>query len=63
MEDWSRSLLFTGSVMVLGALAASWVFCLGLSDIVHWTYCEALLSKAQALVELITRLRDAVWSP
>ncbi len=39
MEEWVRILFVAGGIVFLMILAASLLFCAGLSDIVHWTSC------------------------
>jgi hypothetical protein len=67
MEDLGRTVLIGAILLVLVVFTASWLLCAGLSDIVHWTYCQDVLALvqhlAQATLSGVEQLRDVLGAP
>ncbi len=61
MDEWVRILFVAGGIVFLMILAASLLFCAGLSDIVHWTYCATVtdftVRAVHTVADILDRLR------
>ena len=55
MEE-ARSVLFILVVIVFVGLVAAWLFCTGLSEVVHWEFCAPYLAFSARVVRAIVGL-------
>lgn len=53
MEEYIRTFLFFGAVLVLLGLGASLLFCAGLSDVIQWSACGPILGFTTQAVHAV----------
>ncbi len=59
MEE-ARSVVFILLLIVFVGLGAVWLFCSGLSDLVHWEFCDPYLAFSARVVRTVVELVQSV---
>jgi hypothetical protein len=56
MEEYVRTFLFFGAILVLLGLGGALLFCAGLSDVIHWSACAPMLDFTTQAVHTVASL-------
>ena len=60
MEE-TRSVVFILLLIVFVGLGAVWLFCSGLSELVHWEFCDPFLAFSARVVRAVAGLVQTVF--